>query len=306
MSKVVVVGSINMDLVALTPRFAAPGETVTGERLLTLPGGKGANQAVAARRLGASVAMVGKVGDDAFGRELVAGLAAEGIDVTQVTQAAAVASGVALITVSGGENHIVVIPGANHCLLPADIDAAEAVLAAADVILTQLEIPLATVGHLLQVAARHGVPVIVNPAPAQALPPHIIDGACLLTPNEHELAMLLGQPGEAMNSLLAQLPGKVVMTHGRNGAWYVRADGSLHHQPGFVVTALDSTGAGDTFNGALAAFWPLGVEAAMRDAAAAAALSVTRIGAQSGMPDLAELHEFLTEGPASVTGDTVV
>ncbi|MFD2449443.1 ribokinase [Vogesella fluminis] len=258
MSKVVVVGSINMDLVALAPRFPQPGETITGERFLTLPGGKGANQAVAARRLGAEVSMVGKVGRDAFGGELLAGLQAEGIDTRHVGVADGVASGVAVITVSGGDNHIVVIPGANHQLLPADIEAAAATIAAADVILTQLEIPLPTVRALLALAARHRVPVILNPAPAQALPQDIIDGAALLTPNEHELALLLRREGESIETLLAALPGKVVMTHGKQGAWHARADGSLHHQSGFAVTAVDSTGAGDTFNGALAAFLPQG------------------------------------------------
>jgi len=299
MGKVVVVGSINMDLVALAPRFPQPGETITGERFLTLPGGKGANQAVAARRLGAEVSMVGKVGRDAFGGELLAGLQSEGIDTRHVGVADGVASGVAVITVSGGDNHIVVIPGANHQLLPADIEAAAATIAAADVILTQLEIPLPTVRALLALAAQHRVPVILNPAPAQALPQDIIDGASLLTPNEHELALLLQREGEDIATLLAALPGKVVMTHGKQGAWHARADGSLHHQGGFAVTAVDSTGAGDTFNGALAAFLPQGLEAAMRLAAAAGALAVTRVGAQGGMPTLAELQAFLATQDAA-------
>ncbi|WP_174874403.1 ribokinase [Vogesella oryzae] len=294
MTKVVVVGSINMDLVVVASRFPAPGETLSGERFLTVAGGKGANQAVAASRLGATVGMVGKVGRDAFGDQLLAGLQDEGVDTRHVGRAD-VATGVALITVSGGENSIVVVPGANHALLPADIVAAEAELATADVILTQLEIPLPTVATVLEVAARHKVPVILNPAPAQALPAAMLQQVALLTPNEHELAVVLGRPGEDMHSLLPQLPGKIVMTHGKHGAWYCRADGSLQHQPGFKVEAVDSTGAGDTFNGALAAFLPLGVEAAMRHAAAAGALSVTRLGAQGGMPHLDELRTFMTD-----------
>ncbi|MFC3533667.1 ribokinase [Vogesella facilis] len=293
MTKVVVVGSINMDLVVVTDRFPAPGETISGERFLTVPGGKGANQAVAASRLGASVSMVGKVGRDAFGDELLAGLQREGIDTRHVGRAE-VATGVALITVSGGENSIVVVPGANHALLPADIAAAEPQLAAADVILTQLEIPLATVQALLQLAARHRVPVILNPAPAQPLPADLLQRCALITPNEHELATVLGRPGAEMASLLPLLPGKVVMTHGKHGAWHARADGSLHHQPGFAVQAVDSTGAGDTFNGALATFLPLGLEAALRHAAAAGALAVTRLGAQGGMPRRDELLAFMS------------
>ncbi|MFC3625124.1 ribokinase [Vogesella amnigena] len=292
MSKVVVVGSINMDLVAVAPRFPAPGETISGERFVTVPGGKGANQAVAASRLGASVSMVGKVGRDGFGDQLLAVLQHEGVDTRHVGRADG-ASGVALITVSGGENSIVVVPGANHALLPADIAAAEAELASADVILTQLEIPLATVAALLDIAARHRVPVILNPAPAQPLPAELLAQCALITPNEHELATVLGRPGEGMDSLLPLLPGKVVMTHGKNGAWHVRADGSLYHQPGFAVQAVDSTGAGDTFNGALAAFLPQGLEVAMRHAAAAGALAVTRLGAQAGMPQRSELQAFM-------------
>lgn len=292
MSKVVVVGSINMDLVAVAPRFPVPGETISGERFVTVPGGKGANQAVAASRLGASVSMVGKVGRDGFGDQLLAVLQHEGVDTRHVGRADG-ASGVALITVSGGENSIVVVPGANHALLPADIAAAEAVLASADVILTQLEIPLATVAALLDIAARHRVPVILNPAPAQPLQAELLAQCALITPNEHELATVLGRPGEGMDSLLPLLPGKVVMTHGKNGAWHVRADGSLYHQPGYVVQAVDSTGAGDTFNGALAAFLPQGLEVAMRHAAAAGALAVTRLGAQAGMPQRSELQAFM-------------
>lgn len=293
MSKVVVVGSINMDLVAVAARFPAPGETISGERFVTVPGGKGANQAVAASRLGAEVSMVGKVGHDGFGDQLLAVLQQEGVDTRHVGRVEG-ASGVALITVSGGENSIVVVPGANHALLPEDIAAAEEVLASADVILTQLEIPLATVQAVLAVAARHGVPVILNPAPAQPLPADLLAQCALITPNEHELATVLGRPGEGMHTLLPLLPGKVVMTHGKHGAWHARADGSLYHQPGFAVQAVDSTGAGDTFNGALAAFLPQGLEIAMRHAAAAGALAVTRLGAQAGMPHRSELQAFMS------------
>lgn len=293
MSKVVVVGSINMDLVAVAARFPAPGETISGERFVTVPGGKGANQAVAASRLGAEVSMVGKVGRDGFGDQLLAVLQQEGVDTRHVGRVEG-ASGVALITVSGGENSIVVVPGANHALLPEDIAAAEEVLASADVILTQLEIPLATVQAVLAVAARHGVPVILNPAPAQPLPADLLAQCALITPNEHELATVLGRPGEGMHTLLPLLPGKVVMTHGKHGAWHARADGSLYHQPGFAVQAVDSTGAGDTFNGALAAFLPQGLEIAMRHAAAAGALAVTRLGAQAGMPHRSELQAFMS------------
>lgn len=294
MVKVVVVGSINMDLVAQCPRFPAPGETLLGSHFATFPGGKGANQAVAASRLGAEVSMVGCVGDDGFGDELVAVLRREGVDTRHVRRAVGVASGVASITVSGGDNHIVVVPGANHALDVADVEAAEPAIAAADVVLTQLEVPLAVVHATAVVAHRHGVSLLLNPAPAQALPAELLELATLLTPNEHELALLLGAAAGHFPALLARLPGKVVMTHGADGAYHLDRDGVLHHQPGYAVDAVDTTGAGDTFNAALAVHWRLGLAEAMRHAAAAAALSVTRLGAQAGMPWRAELQRFMT------------
>ncbi|MDN0084817.1 ribokinase [Crenobacter sp. SG2305] len=298
MPKVVVVGSINMDLVAQASRFPEPGETLSGERFVTCPGGKGANQAVAASRLGAQVVMVGAVGDDAFGRELVDGLDREGVVTRHVKTVEGTATGVALITVAGGENTIIVIPGANHALTPADVEAAEADIASADVVLTQLEVPLATVETVAILAEKHGVPLILNPAPAAQLPAELLARVTLLTPNEHELALALNQPGTPFPDLLAQLPGKVVMTRGEHGAYHVDTQGAVYHQPGFKVDVVDTTGAGDTYNAALAAHLQLGLKPAMRAAAAAAAMSVTRFGAQGGMPTADELAAFLAEQTA--------
>lgn len=292
MARVLVVGSINMDLVVETNTFPRLGETLFGNRFSTFAGGKGANQAVAAARLGAQVSMLGCVGNDAFGAELKAGLEQNGVDTRWVLQRD-VASGVAMITVTGGDNAIVVVPGANHALTPADLDAAEAAFIAADVVLTQLEIPLEAVQHAAMLARRHGKAFFLNPAPATVLPQSLLDSATLITPNEYELAAALGNPGGDWQALLPRLPGRVVMTHGKHGAWYADANGKAVHQPGFTVTAVDSTGAGDTFNGALAAFWHLGVAEAVRRANAAGALSVTHAGAQSGMPYLIELNKFL-------------
>jgi ribokinase len=295
-TKVLVIGSINMDLVVHAPVLPQLGETLMGEGFATHAGGKGANQAVAAARLGAQVSMIGRVGNDGFGCQLKAGLAAEGVDVQWVHETAGVSTGIAVITVSQADNAIVVVGGANQELTAADLDAAEAGFAQADVVLAQLEVPLATVAHAALLAERHGKPFILNPAPAQALPADLLQRCALLTPNEYELAVALGPAHKQLDwqAQMATLPGRVAMTKGGAGAYYSQPDARLHHQPGFQVEPVDTTGAGDTFNGALAAFWPQGVETAMRLACAAAALSVTQPGAQGGMPSRARLQEFLS------------
>jgi len=293
MARVVVVGSINMDLVTLAPRFAEPGETILGERFLTVHGGKGANQAVAAARLGADVALIGALGDDAFGNELHDGLSREGISLEHVARIADGGSGTASITVAGGENHIVVVPAANARVTPAQIKRAQATLASADAILVQMEIPLESVEATLRLGHKLGKPVILNPAPAQKLPMEWLKLARYLTPNQHELAILLGASGdEDFRALMQRAPAPVVLTRGDDGAWY-RDGGEPQHQAGFKVDVVDTTGAGDTFNAALAVFLHEGLPSAVRKACAAAALSVTRLGAQGGMPTRAELDEFL-------------
>jgi ribokinase len=293
MARVVVVGSINMDLVTLAPRFASPGETILGERFLTVHGGKGANQAVAAARLGADVALIGAVGDDAFGIQLHDGLAHEGVSMEHVARTANCGSGTASITVAEGENHIIVVPGANATVTPAQIERAQATLASADAILVQMEIPLESVEATLRLGQRVGKPVILNPAPAQKLPLEWLKLARYLTPNQHELAILLGaDASEDFRALMQRAPAPVVLTRGGEGAWY-RDGGEPMLQPGFEVEVVDTTGAGDTFNAALAVFLREGLPAAVRKACAAAALSVTRLGAQGGMPTRAELDAFL-------------
>ena len=293
MARVVVVGSINMDLVTLAPRFPGPGETLLGERFLTIPGGKGANQAVAAARLGAEVTLVGALGDDAFGHQLRAGLAREGIALDHVLQVEHVGSGTASITVADGENSIVVVPGANARVSPAQVEKASEAIGRAEAVLVQMEIPLETVEATLRLGHRQGVPVILNPAPAQKLPTEWLKLARYVTPNQHELATLLGaDAGADFRALMRQAPCPVVLTRGDEGAWY-REDGEPVHQPGFAVEVIDTTGAGDTFNGALAVFLTDGLPNAVRKACAAAALSVTRLGAQGGMPTREELDAWL-------------
>ena len=295
MSSVLVVGSINMDLVVNTDRFPGPGETVLGQSFCTFPGGKGANQAVAARRLGAQVSMIGCVGKDAFGQELLKTLTDEGIDTRYIATVADVATGVALITLSDSENSIVVVPGANHALTPEHLESAEAAFRAADVVLCQLEIPMPTVEVAAALAARFGKPFLLNPAPAVPLPAALLSGTTLLTPNEHELALVFRNAPDAWQDVLASHPQRILMTRGSDGAWFADPSGKLHHQPTFPVSAIDTTGAGDTFNGALAADWGKGLAQLTRLACAASALSVTRKGAQSGMPTRAELNAFLAE-----------
>ncbi|MBT2117751.1 ribokinase [Dyella sp. LX-66] len=297
MARVVVVGSINMDLVTLAARFAGPGETVLGERFLTIPGGKGANQAVAAARLGAEVALVGALGDDAFGQQLYDGLAREGIALDHVQRIADCGSGTASITVAGGENEIIVVPAANARVTPAQVEAASDAIARADAVLVQMEIPLESVEATLRLGHRLGVPVILNPAPAQRLPVEWLQLARYVTPNQHELAILLGaDAAQDFRALMRKAPSPVVLTRGGEGAWY-RESGDPAHQPGFKVDAVDTTGAGDTFNGALAVFLHEGLPQAVRKACAAAALSVTRLGAQGGMPTLTELDAWLAQQP---------
>jgi ribokinase len=296
MPRIVVVGSINMDLVTLAPRFPSPGETLLGSRFLTAHGGKGANQAVAAARLGASVSMVGALGRDAFGNQLHAGLAYEGIDLYHVARLDDEGSGTASITVAAGENQIIVVPAANARVTPAQVEAARASIAQADAVLVQLEIPLDTVEATLRLARREDVPAILNPAPAQELPAEWLQLASYLTPNQHELATALNADAAMdFRELMRRAPCPVVLTRGGEGAWYRDATHpEPMHQPGFAVEVIDSTGAGDTFNGALAVFLQEGLPQAVRKACAAAALSVTKLGAQGGMPTAREVEALLT------------
>ena len=295
MTRIDVVGSINMDLVTQAPRFVGPGETILGERFLTVPGGKGANQAVAAARLGAEVALVGAIGNDTFGQQLRQGLAAKNIDLTHTVQLDDCASGTASITVADGENQIIVVPAANACVTPAQIEQAQALIARADAVLVQMEIPLEAVEATLRLGHRLGVPVILNPAPAQKLPVEWLKLARYVTPNQHELAILLSADADDdFHALMQHSPCPVVLTRGAEGAWY-RESGEPQHQAGFRVEVVDSTGAGDTFNAALAVFLHEGLPIAVRKACAAAALSVGKLGAQGGMPTMCEVEMLLTQ-----------
>jgi ribokinase len=293
MPRVLVVGSINMDLVVETGTFPRLGETLIGTVFATHPGGKGANQAVAAARLGATVTMLGRVGADAFGHDLKVGLAHEGVDTRWVRETPEVSTGIAAITVCKADNAIIVVPGANGWLSASDLDSAEDAFAEADVVLAQLEVPVSTVEHAAELAERHGKPFVLNPAPAMRLSDSLRSRCALITPNEYELATAFGRADPRWQNLLSALPGRVVMTAGKEGAYFSDRTGALHHQAAFPVTPIDTTGAGDTFNGALVTFWALGLAQAVHRACAAAALSVTKPGAQGGMPMLHELNAFI-------------
>jgi len=307
----VVVGSINMDLVAGAVRIPIEGETVTGFDFQVHPGGKGANQAVAIARLGHPVRMIGRVGSDAFGHELKAHLERAGVDVSAVATSEG-ASGVALIVVSDtGSNAIVVVPGANGLLTPEDIDTNIATIRSAGMVLTQLEIPMETTLHLASICEREGVDLMLDPAPARDLPPGLLAGIAWLTPNETEAAFYVHEAAEdhsAIDSaataqrLLDLGAGNVVLKLGSKGA-YVAASSQPHTLvPSFEVKAIDTTAAGDCFNGAFAVglMKGKGAVASAQFAAAAAALSVTRAGAQPSMPSLAEVEQLLQTDEHSV------
>ena len=298
---IVVVGSINIDLVARAQRIPVTGETVAGLDFQTHPGGKGANQAVAVARLGYPVSMIGRTGDDAFGSQLRDGLHDAGVDISAVGISAS-SSGVAVIIVSpAGENVIVVTPGANGLVAPSDIDANLDMIRSAGLVLTQLEIPLATVEHLAAVCAREGVPLMLDPAPACDLPGSVLKRARWFTPNETEASFYLSNgpgtesPGQIAESLLALGPEAVVLKLGARGVYIKDHHGLAKHIDGFRVRAVDTTAAGDAFNGAFATALMLGNSPAesARFAAAAAAISVTRPGAQPSMPTIAEVEQLL-------------
>lgn len=291
MGKLVVVGSLNMDMVSTVDRMPAPGETVTGRGFATVLGGKGANQAVAAARLGAAVRMLGCVGSDSFGETLRQGLLAEGVDVAAVRECPG-ASGVAAITVAAdGSNSIVVYPGANALLSPEMVEAAAVAIREAAIVLVQLETPLATVERLAEICAAAGTPLMLDPAPAQALSPSLLGRITWLTPNESETRTLLGitedlPAEEAAQRLLALGPRNVVLKLGSRGVYLAGADVAGTQVPAPVVDAVDTTAAGDCFNAAFAVALTEGqapVQAA-RFACAAAAFSTTGAGAQPSMP----------------------
>ncbi|USG67002.1 ribokinase [Brevibacillus ruminantium] len=297
---ILVVGSLNMDLVSHVPHLPKAGETITSTSFQTIPGGKGANQAVAAARLGAKVQMIGKVGRDAYGEILLERMAAAGVDTTGIGQEDT--TGMALIQVSdSGENHIVLVPGANQRVHTGDVDRYQEMLEACDILLAQLEIPLEVVEYAVKCAHQKGKTVVLNPAPAQKLSADILQHVDTLTPNETELEILTGMPVEtlpqieaAVQALLVQGPRCIIVTMGEKGALVVHGGGVMH-LPAYEVQAVDTTAAGDAFTAAYAVARGRGKtdEAAARFASKVAAIVVTRHGAQPSLPTMEEVEAAL-------------
>lgn len=302
MGKIVIVGSSNVDLIVKTARIPLPGETVMGGEFMMVCGGKGANQAVAVNRLGGEAVFVTRIGKDMFGDRLLAQYESEGMDTGFVIRDAETASGVAIISVDAkGENCIVVAPGANERLSMEDIDAAREQIVSADYVLMQMEIPLEVIRYVKNMAVAAGVKVILNPAPAAALDDDLLGGLFMITPNETECALITGQEVEneaeaasAARTLLSRGVSNVIVTMGSRGALVQTAQQSLL-VPARRVDAVDTTAAGDVFNGAVAVALSegRGIVEAVRMATVASSVSVTRMGAQPSVPTRAEVEDIL-------------
>lgn len=304
-TRIVVVGSLNMDLVTRTPRIPVPGETIIGHEFFNAPGGKGANQAVAAARLGAKVSMVGRVGKDDYGNALLSTLAADGVDCSFVFTDEDTATGIASILVDdAGQNSIVVAPGANARLQPKDVDRVEEVIARADVLLLQLEIPLETVIRAAELARFHTVPVVLNPAPARPDLGSLLPLVDILIPNESEAALLTGLPvgmkietTAVINALRKTGIDVSILTLGAEGALLVEKT-DTEQIPAFPIHPVDTTAAGDAFVGGFAVAFaekkPL--PEAVRWGNAAGGLAATKLGAQPSLPSRQAVLNLLSKG----------
>ena len=301
MSKVTVVGSSNTDMVVKTPRFPVPGETIIGGEFFMFPGGKGGNQAVAASRMGGEVSFITSLGDDVFGHNAMEGYKAEGLDMSGSMTHQDTASGVALITVNAeGENEIVVASGANNLLDVEQLDKCAEILKNSPLILTQLETPMSVVSYLASFCRKLEIPMVINPAPAQKLDEEILNGLYLITPNETETTILTGKEvtdeksaSEAADLLLQMGVQNVLITMGKKGSFFKNADDQFTITPP-KVTAVDTTAAGDVFNGALVVLLSEGRpwRESINMASKAAAISVTRMGAQTSAPKRQEIANF--------------
>lgn len=292
MGHISVIGSCNMDLTVEADRRPQAGETVMGNRLIVSPGGKGANQAVAAARLGMDVYMIGFVGADSYGDMMLNALRDSGVKTDYVTVLGDATTGTAHIILAEGDNSIIVLKGANERVTKDIVDASFNVISSSDLVMLQHEIPLETVGYIIDKCFEAGVPVMLNPAPYMDIPKEWIDKVTYITPNEHEASLMF--PGESRDEILLSHEGKIIMTAGGDGVLYGE-NGKVSHVEGFKVEVVDTTGAGDTFNGAFAVARSEGkdLKESIRFANAAAALSVGRIGAQGGMPRRKEVEELL-------------
>lgn len=294
MRKVVIVGSINTDMVFTSSKRPKAGETVLGDSFTVKPGGKGANQAVAASKLGAECFMIGCVGDDSNGKFCIGNFIKYGVNTDCIETVSDIPTGVANIIVAEGDNSIIVISGSNSKITNEMINKHKQVILSADIVLMQLEIPMDVVEYTAELCKKNNVKVILNPAPAKALSKSLIENSTYITPNQHEIKTVLGeQSGDDLDQVLKQYPNKIIVTLGSEGVKYF--DGSeIKIIPSFKINVVDTTGAGDTFCGSLAAALinNFELQEAIKFANKAAAISTTKFGAQSGMPDLAEIKNF--------------
>ncbi|MEH7547840.1 ribokinase [Neobacillus vireti] len=292
MAKLTVIGSSSMDLVVTTPKRPSKGETILGESFKTVPGGKGANQAVAASRLGAEVYMIGCVGDDAFGKAILENFKKNHVLTTYVEPVTGMESGTAHITLAEGDNSIIVVKGANNYVTPEFVEKALDVIRESDIVLIQQEIPEETVEYVSEKCHQFGVPLLLNPAPARPIRKEVIEKAAYLTPNELEASILFDKKN--LHESLIEYPNKVFITEGKNGVRFHNGEKEIV-VPSYPVEALDTTGAGDTFNAAFAVALAEGksFEESIRFANRAASLSVTKFGAQGGMPTRKEVEESM-------------
>lgn len=289
MVNIVVVGSSSMDLVVTADKRPKAGETLIGESFQTVPGGKGANQAVAAARLGANVSIIGRVGKDAFGKEILDNLKKNGVSVNHVEPVPHLSSGTAHITLAEGDNSIIFVKGANDEVTPSYLEKADSILKEADMIMVQQEIPEETVEYIADFCNQFNKKWLLNPAPARKISDNVIESATYLTPNEHEFTVMFGE--ENRSEVLARYPNKLLITEGKNGVRYFNGE-CEEVVPSFVVEAVDTTGAGDTFNAAFAVAVAEGktIKEALRFANRAASISITKFGAQGGMPTREEVE----------------
>ncbi|OLO36774.1 ribokinase [Priestia megaterium] len=292
MAKVTVIGSSSMDLVVTSNIRPGAGETVLGESFKTVPGGKGANQAVAAARLGADVSMIGCVGEDHYGKAILENFKSNGVSVKNVKPVTGLGSGTAHIILAEGDNSIVVVKGANDYITPDYVEKAKEKIKEADIVLIQQEIPEETVEYVAQLCQELKVPLLLNPAPARPLKAEVIEQVSYITPNEHEAELLF--EGKEKEEVLKQYPNKLFITEGKQGVRYFNGEKEVL-VPSYQVETIDTTGAGDTFNAALAVALAegMGFEKGIQFANRAASLSVTKFGAQGGMPTRKEVEESL-------------
>lgn len=292
MAKITVIGSSAIDLVVTASKRPNKGETILGESFKTVPGGKGANQAVAAARLGAEVHMVGCVGDDGFGKEIVNNFIANSVITTNVEPVTHCETGTAHITLADGDNSIIVVKGANNYVTPNFVQKALDVILESDIVLIQQEIPEETVEYVAEICFNNKVPLLLNPAPARPISITVIEKATYITPNEWEASVLFED--KDIHEALKEYPNKLLVTEGKNGVRYYDGKNEVLI-PAYPVDAVDTTGAGDTFNAAFAVAIAEGksIKESIRFANRAASLSVTKFGAQGGMPTREEVEGCL-------------